>query len=451
MSPPEPRAERLKRETRATFLLALPLVLGQASSVAMNVIDTWLAGRHGAETLAAVAVGSQLWSVVILLLIGVLMAVPPFVSQLNGANRRREVGAVFRQALWLALAMGLGLMLLVRQAHWLLAAFGTAPEVVPGAMAFLHGVSWGAPALALFFCSRYLSEGVALTLPTMVFGIGGLLLLAPLGWLLMNGGLGLAPRGAGGLGLATALVLWTQALGFLAWLALSKRYADLGLFARFDPPRPRRIGELLAVGVPMGVSVFMEGSLFIATGLLISSMGQVAMAAHQIALVMASFFFMIPLGVAMATTVRVGHAVGAGDPSAVRWAGAAGYAIVLGTQTASAAVMVLGGGLLAAVFTDDPAVIALATTLLLFGAAFQYVDGIQALSAGALRGLKDTTVPMAITLAAYWGLGMPLGYVLGKALGYGPQGMWAGLILGLSAAAVMLTWRFRRQAYASFT
>lgn len=446
MTTHESRPARLRREVRATFLLSLPLVLGQLSQVGMNVVDTLLAGWHGPLTQAEVALGTQVWSLVIVTVIGVLMAVPPFVSQLNGAGRRAEVGALFRQAVWLALVLGVALLLLVRQADWLLGAVGVADEVRPGAVSFLRAVSWGAPALALFFCFRYLSDGIAWTVPTMLFGFGGLLGLVPLGYAFMFGALGLPEMGAAGLGYATALVLWGQAVGFLLYLRFSPRYTDLGLFDRLDPPRWAPIGGLLWVGVPMGVSVFMEGSLFVATGLLIGTLGATQVAAHQIALVMASTFFMIPLGVAMATTVRVGHAVGAGDAPAVRWAAGAGYAIAGLTQTASALLMVLGGGLIAALFTRDPTVAALATTLLLYAAAFQYVDGVQALSAGALRGLKDTRVPMVITAFSYWGLGMPLGWTLGIHLGWGPQGLWAGLILGLSAAAILLTLRFRRLA-----
>jgi MATE family multidrug resistance protein len=190
----------------------------------------------------------------------------------------------------------------------------------------------------------------------------------------------------------------------------------------------------------------MEGSLFVATALLIGTLGMVQIASHQLAILFASLFFMVPLGVAMATTVRVGHAVGAGDPSAVRWSAAAGYSLAMLAQTLSAIVLVFGGVYLAALFTQDPAVIALAALLMGYAAVFQYPDGLQAMSAGALRGLKDTRVPMFITVFAYWGLGLPLGYWLGLVKGQGAPGLWTGLILGLSVAACLLGWRFWRLA-----
>lgn len=435
---------RLRRETRATFVLALPLVLGQLSSVGMNVVDTLLAGQHSAQALAGVAVGSAVWSLVILVLIGVLMAVPPSVSQLSGAGRRERIGPLFRQASWLAVALGLGLFVLVRFSAPLLDAFGIDPEVRPGAEAFLDGISWGAPALALYFCFRYLSEGVALTRPTMVFGLAGLLVLAPLGYLLMFGGAGIPPLGPYGLGLATTLVLWLQALGFGLHLRFGRGYRELGLFGRWEPPDPGQIAELLRIGLPMGVAIFMEGSLFVATALLIGTLGTVAVAAHQIAINVASVCFMVPLGIAMATTVRVGYAAGARDADGVRWAAGAGYALTALTQVASALLLVIGGSLIASAYTGDAAVAALAVQLLLLAAVFQLSDGLQAASGGALRGLKDTRVPMLITTLAYWGLGMPLGWWLGLARGGGAPGMWVGLIAGLSAAALLLTWRFAR-------
>jgi MATE family multidrug resistance protein len=416
----------------------------------MTFIDTILAGRHGATTLAAVAVGAAVWSVVILVLIGVLMAVPPSVSQLDGGGRRGEIGHLFRQALWLAVVLGVALFGLVSLSGPLLAAMGIAEDVRPGAEAFLMAIRWGAPALALYFVARYLSEGVAWTMPTMVAGLGGVVALLPLGWTFMFGGdvggFVVPAMGAAGLGYATALVLWAQAVGLMLYLWLSPRFADLGLFSRFEIPHPTQMGALLRLGLPIGVAVFMEGSLFVATALLIGRMGTTAVAAHQVAINVASLAFMVPLGVAMATTVRIGQAAGRGDAAGVRAAGRAGYVIVLATQLVTAGIMLGFGGPIAGLYTDDAAVASLAATLLLFAAAFQFPDGIQALSAGALRGLKDTTWPMAITALAYWGFGMPMGAWLAMeaGLGFGPQGMWCGLIAGLSMAAALLGWRFHQ-------
>ena len=194
----------------------------------------------------------------------------------------------------------------------------------------------------------------------------------------------------------------------------------------------------------MGIAILMEGGLFVATALLIGQLGVVAVAAHQIALNVASASFMIPLGVALATTVRVGNAVGAGDVSGIRWAMKAGLLLVLITQTFSALLLIFGGNLISHRYTDDAAIASLAATLMVYAAIFQFPDGIQALSGGALRGLKDTKIPAVITIFAYWAVGLSAGLVLAKVFGLGVQGYWLGLTAGLSVAAVLLFLRFQR-------
>ena len=447
MSPTENRIARGVREMWVSFVLAWPLALGQLATMLMSVVDSILAGRHGLTTLAAVTVGTSIWTVALLLCVGVLMAIPPSVSQLNGAGRRAEIGALWRQSAWIALVMGVVLGVLVWHSPQLLELIGIVAEVRPEATAFLRAIAFGAPAMALYFCFRYLSEGLAWTPPTLVFGMAGLVLLVPLGYALMFGAGPLPELGAAGLGYATALVLWSQAIGFLLYLRVSPRFADLRLFACMDAPQWPAIRGLLALGLPMGVSIFMEGSLFVATALLIGRLGAVDVAAHQIALNVASVCFMLPLGIAMATTVRVGHAAGAGDASGVRWAAGAGFVLGGVTQTLAALVLIFAGSWIAGFYTSDAAVVALSVLLMRYAAVFQLPDGVQVLAAGALRGLKDTRVPMLITIFAYWCVGLPLGAWFGLHLGGRAPGLWIGLILGLSVAALLLALRLWRQCW----
>jgi MATE family multidrug resistance protein len=445
MSHSERRIARLLREMRVSLVLALPLALGQLAAMLMNVVDSLLAGRHGLRTLAAVTVGSSIWTVALLACVGLMLALPPSVAQLNGAARREAIAPLWRQAAWIALGMGLLLGIGVWCSPLLLDAIGIVAEVRPQATGFLHAIAWGAPAMALYFCFRYLSEGLAWTPPTMVAGLAGLAVLAPLGYALMFGAGPVPELGAAGLGYATAIVLWLQAAGFLLYLRGAPRFADLGLFARFEPPHWPTIRGLLALGLPMGVSIFMEGSLFVATALLIGRIGAVDVAAHQVALNIASVCFMLPLGIAMATTVRVGHAAGADDRGAARYAIAAGFALAAATQAAAAALLVFGGPWIAGLYTQDATVAALAVLLMRYAAVFQLPDGVQVLASGALRGLKDTRVPMLVTILAYWGVGLPLGAWFGLHLGGRAPGLWIGLILGLSVAAVLLATRLRAQ------
>ena len=451
MSAPTTQPARFRDEVRSSAKLAAPLVVGHVSTGLIGFVDAVLAGHHGTTTLAAVSVGTALFWLPMMIPMGTLMALPPSVSQLDGAGRRAEIGPLFRQALWLSVMLGLVLFAFLSAATHALEPMGIAAEIRPGAAAFLHGIRWGVPALTLYYCMRYLSDGMHWTLPTMVLGFGGLLLLLPLGYVLTFGLFGLPELGAGGLGIASAIMLWVQMLAFVAYLARSQRFAPLALFERFftrsNRPRWAPIRGLLATGLPIGVTVMMEGGLFIVTALLIGRLGEVPAGAHQIAINVASLCFMIPFGLAEATTVRVGHAVGSGRGAhGVRRAAFAGGVLVLGTQLLGGSILLFGHDHIVALYTRDAVVATLASSLLLYAAAFQFPDGIQVLSAGALRGLKDTRVPMLLAACAYWGIGMPLGAGLGLGLGWGPKGMWIGLIAGLTFAAILLGTRFLRSS-----
>ncbi len=447
MNPFRPERARLLHEMRATVRLALPLMLAQLAAIGNSVIDTVLAGHVSAHVLGAVAVGTNIWSLVIVSGIGMMMAVPPSVAQLDGAGRRHEVGAVFRQALWLAVGMGALLWFAVRHTEPLIELIGVTPSLRHDVQRFLLAISWGAPALTCYFALRGLSEGLSLTRPSMYFSAGGLLLLLPLGYVLMFGKLGIPPQGAHGCGLATAIVLWLELLAFGTYVRFRRNYHGLGLFDHFEWPNLRRIGQLAHIGLPMAVTLLAEAGLFVATSLIISTLGVSVVASHQVAINIASFFFMIPLGLAMAITVRVGNAVGRGDERGVRYAGFCGIGLTLVTQVVSAGLMLGLPHVIAGLYTRDPRVIALAAQLIVLAGLFQFSDGIQVAANGALRGLKDTRVPMAITLFAYWIIGMPVGWWLAFHHGMGARGMWVGLIAGLTVAALMLFTRFWRSAW----
>jgi len=442
-----PAPPNFRHEIRKTAILAAPLALGHLSAGLIGFVNNIIAGHHSTNTLAGVAVGTAVFWLPVTIPMGVLMALPPSVSQLDGAGRQNEIGPLFQQALWLALFLGVALMGLQTLSVLALEPMGIAAEVRPAAEAFLRGIRWGIPGLSLYFALRYLSEGMHWTWPTMAFGFGGLLMLLPLGYVFTFGRLGLPELGAAGLGHASSIMMWAQSLGFALYLSRARRFAGLGLFAHLGWPRWAAIADLLRVGLPIGITVAMEVGLFVAASLLIGRIGELEVAAHQIAINIAGLCFMIPFGLSEATTVRVGHAVGRGlGTHGVRQAAFASLALVLVTQTLSASILLLGHDIVVRLYTTDMAVAALASSLLLYAAAFQFPDGVQALAAGALRGLKDTRVPMFLVTLAYWGIGMPLGAGLILKSGWGPSGMWAGMIAGLSAAAVFLSLRFARSS-----
>jgi len=418
--------------------LAMPLVVGQLLAMLMNVIDTVLGGHHGAHTLAVIAVGSAVWSLVLICCLGLLFAIPPNVAQRDGAGQRGELAALFSQALWIAWAIGLVLLVALRSAGALLEAMQVDVSLRADTAAFLRAASWGAPALASFFALRFFCEGLGYARATLYFSLLGVLVLLPLGYALIFGRFGFVEYGAVGAGMALAVTVWLQAIAMAAFVLRHPRFADLHLLRGFTRPRWRPIRELLGLGLPIAFMILMEGSLFVIAALLIGSLGANAVASHQIAINVASVTFMVPLGIGMATTVRVGHAVGAGDVARARSAAAAGLLLALAAQLLSATSLVLFSAPIAALYTSDLAVAGLAAQLMLLAAVFQFSDGLQVVAASALRGLKDARVPALLTAIAYWGIGMTLGWYCTFRLGRGAPGMWLGLVAGLTAAATLL-------------
>jgi len=442
-----PDRARVAHEVGATVRLALPLIAAQLAAVGPNFVDAVLAGHLSAHVQAAVTTAVSIWALALVSGLGMMMAVPPSIAQLDGAGRRHEAGAVFVQAMWLAWGMGIVLWFLVRHATPLLGWIGVVPTLREDVTHFLHAISWAAPAMTSYFAIRGLSEGLSMTRPSMYFSFGGLLVLAPLGYVLMYGKLGLPALGSLGSGIATAAVLWLEMLAFLWFVIKHPAYADAHLRAGLAWPKPKMILELLKIGGPMAITLLAEGGLFVAVALAIATLGETVVASHQVALSVATIAFMVPLGLSMAITVRVGNAVGRGDAKGVRYAGLSGVGLALCVQTVSSTVMLTLPHVLARFYTNDAAVVALAAQLMVLAGLFQFSDGIQVTSNGALRGLKDTRVPMVITLFAYWGVGMPVGWWLAFRHGMGARGMWMGLIAGLTMAAILLFTRFCRNAF----
>ncbi len=434
--------QRFADEARATIRLGTPLIIGQLSAVGMGFVDTLFAGRLSALDLAAVAIGSVVWSSLNLFIIGTMLAIPAFISQYDGAGEQDKMAPFTRQAAWLGLLLATVVFFLVRNAEPILTALKVEAEVIPPAVAYLKAVSWGAPFWAMFLVLRFLSEGLGRTKPTMYFGLFALLLNIPADYILMYGKFGLPALGAEGCGAATALVLAVQALLMLTYVARHRAYRFLGLFSTWEWPRSDKLWELVTVGIPIGAMIFVESSLFLAASLLMGRLGTFELAGHQVALNFAALMFMIPLGLSMAITVRVGNAVGRRDLAEARFRGWSGIVLALTTQIASALIIFLFPRQIAAIYTSDPQVSAVAVSLLFFAAIFQLSDGLQAAAAGVLRGLKDTKWPMIMVIVAYWLVGLPLSYGLGIAGGYRGPGIWVGLLGGLTVAALALIGRF---------
>jgi MATE family multidrug resistance protein len=437
-------------EVRALVPLAIPLVFGQLFGIGTDVVISIFAGHLGAAVLAAVAVGSGVWIVVFMGVVGLMMSLQPAVSALDGADRRQEVGHLLAQGLTLGFGAGvLAALLLALGAPAFAHASGLPPRVLPGVVGFLRAAAWSMPALGLLAACRGVSEGLSMTRPTMICGAIGFVALLPVAYILVDGAdlplLGvLRGQGAQGAGLAITLIFWVQATAYLGWIRLSGRYpAGAWLIAAWRPDG-RVLGRLLGVGTPIAASIMLEICMFSAGTVMAGHLGTVAVAGHQVALITISVFFMVPLGLSMAVTVRVGRAVGRGDRAGIRRAGLAGFAVMLASQCVSSALMLFASTAIAGIFTHAAPVIALASALLSLAALFQFADGTQVIAMASLRGLQDTRVPLVLAMLAYWLLGVPLAAFLTFGCGLGVRGIWLGLMAGITAAAVMLTTRFLR-------
>lgn len=439
-----PDDQGIRHDVVRTLVLAGPLVVGQLTSFGMSFVDTVMAGRIGTVDLGAIAVGSSVWAAGFLFALGVLMAVSATVSQLDGAGRNHQVGEFVRQSLWLALGLGIFVFFAIRSTGGLMRWIDVDAQVAAVALDYLDAISWGTPALCLMMALRFFCEGTGYTRPTMYVGVVGIVCNIPLNYVFMFGNLGVPSMGAVGAGWATAIVFWLQLFALALWIALRPRFATYALYRRFSRPSALEIGALLKLGLPIGIMVFLESGMFVGSALLIGSLGALPVAAHQVAMNYAGLMFMVPVGLAGAITVRVGNAKGRNDPEGARRAGLVGVAIAASFALVSAAFMLTVPEWIVGMYTSETDVAGLAVSLLLFAAIFQFADGVQAAAAGALRGLKDTRVPMIYSIIAYWLIGISLGYVLTFRLDYGINGMWIGIITGLSVAAVLLGSRFLR-------
>jgi MATE family multidrug resistance protein len=440
------KGRNISAEIRRTMHLATPVMIGQLAVFSMSFVDTVMAGRLPEKeiALAALGIGGAVWSSMLMMVLGTLMVVQPSVAQLDGARMKSEAASQTRQALWIALALGVPFWFVCYFSEPLLTWFMIDPLIVPQAVGYLRAVSWGAPGLSLVFLLRFFSEGTGNTKPTMFYGVAGALLNIPLNYVMMFGKLGFPALGTVGCGYATSIVIWAQFLLLVLYIGTHRHYAPFALISRFEKPDWRKIWDLLKIGIPIAIAIFVEGSLFVGAALLIGRLGPLAAAAHLIAINFSALMFMIPVGLSSAISIRVGNAIGRKDARGARFAGVIGILIILGFQTISAGAMFLFPGTIVGIYTDDPVVTPLAVSLLFYAAIFQYPDGLQIVSAGALRGYKDTRMPMVYMVISFWIVGMTLGYNLTFGREMGPAGMWIGMFAGLTVAAALMLMRFNR-------
>ncbi|BCH20703.1 MATE family efflux transporter [Mesorhizobium sp. L-8-3] len=439
-------------EVRATLVLAWPMVLTNLAQTAMTATDVLVMGRLGAEALAAGALGSNLYFGPMIFGLGLMLATSPMIATELGRRRHsvRDVRRTVRQGLWIALCVTVPIWLLLWQTETILTAMGQEPALAAMAGTYVHWLQWGLlPYYGYIVLRSFIS---ALQRPgwALVVAFGAVVFNALGNWVLVFGNLGAPAMGIAGSGLATALANLLMFAGLTAVVLCDRRFRRYRLFGRFWRTDWPRFRGLFRLGLPIAGILAFEVMVFNAAALLMGLIDAASLAAHAIAIQIASISFMVPLGLNQAVTVRVGLAYGAQDRAGVNRAGWTAYGMGVGFMMLTALVMLAWPQSLIGAFIDthDPAnatVVALAVSFLVFAALFQVADGAQAVAAGMLRGLHDTTVPMLYAAAGFWGVGMPLGAMLAFHYGMRGVGIWIGLSVGLIVVAVLLLLRWLRR------
>nr|WP_281423912.1 MATE family efflux transporter [Oceanobacter mangrovi] len=436
----------------------LPILATQLAQIGMGTIDTLMSGHVSTRDLAAVAVGTSVWLPVWLFLAGILVAVSPLAANLNAAinkpSGQRSGASALPDLLATTLFVGLIAGILAGILLWLGASFVNwlidDPVTARISADYLLAIALGFPAVGVFLAYRYYAE--ALNQPIHVTGVMliGLLANIPLNAVFVYGWFGLPEMGGVGCGIASSLVFVGMAFAMARNTRKHRIPAHYALVKRCLQPDFAQVRKLLRIGVPIGLAIFFEVSLFTTVALFLTDLGPVVVAGHQVAINVSSLTFMVPLSLGMSLTVRVGHYLGSDDPQSAKQASWLGVRLNLALAVVNALLITFLATPIATLYSPDHQVVQLAASLLLYAAVFQLSDATQVAAAGALRAYHDTFVVMLITFIAYWPLGMGSGYLLAfhgiTALDIpaaGAQGFWTGLIIGLSCAAIALTIRLR--------
>ena len=449
IQPPPPR--RWGEELRASLVLGWPLVLANLAQAALTATDVMLMGRLGADALAAGALATALYHGLMIFCMGLVSATLPLVSSALGRRKRplREVRLTIHHGLWMALLACLPAWALLWQTESILIAMGQSPSASAQAASFMHTLQWALLPYLGYLVLRSLLAALHLQRWTLLVAGLAIGVNALLAWSLMFGRLGLPAMGLPGAGLASTLssVFMVVGLAAVVWLhPLLKPYRLLRADGRLDSPR---LMAMCRLGLPIALTFTFETTIFYAAVMMMGRIGPAELAAHAVAIQIASLSFMVPMSFGQVATIRVAMAQGAGRHADILRAGWSAFVLGVGFMAGMAVVMLVAPLWLVGAFMDvdlpaNTAVVTLTVHFLALAALFQVVDGAQAVAAGMLRGLHDTRVPMLMAALGYWVFGAPLSAWFAFGLGWGGAGVWLGLLTGLSAAAVLLTWRWWR-------
>ena len=445
--PPAPRAS-VGGQTRALLSLGLPLVASHVAQMLIGVTDTLMLGWYDVTDLAALSVSGPIFFIIFIFGSGFAWAVTPMVASALSQDDERQVRRVTRMGLWLSILFGLLVVPFFFFAEPIFIAIGQEPDVARQAGLYMPWLGIGIiPALLVQVLKSYLSA-LELTRAILLAVIGAAILNAGVNYLLIFGNLGAPELGITGAGIASLVSHMTSLVALCVYAVLKR--PDHSLFRNLHRPDPEILRTVFALGLPIGLTLLAEVGLFAASSVMMGWLGKVPLAAHGIALQIASLTFMIPLGLSQAVTVRVGRAWGRNDAGELRAAALAGMLLAGIAVVATIAAFLIIPEILIGIFVDPddperPRIIATGVALLAMAALFQLVDFGQVMGLGMLRGVHDTRVPMIMAIISYWLIGLPVSYVMGFTLGWGGVGVWLGLSVGLAAACIGMQYRFWRR------
>ncbi|WP_245425406.1 MATE family efflux transporter [Phyllobacterium brassicacearum] len=439
-------------EIVAMLSLSWPMILTNLAQTAMTATDVMMMGWVGASTLAAGALGTNFYYLLMIFGLGLMLATSPMMARELGRNRFavREIRRTVRQGLWVAVAVSIPIWLVLWNTESILVAMGQDAGLAGQAGNYMRALQWAVLPFYGYIVLR--SFIAALERPgwALVIAIVSVAFNALANWVLIFGHFGFPKLGIVGSGIATTLSSMMMFAGLVVVISMDPKFRRYRLFGRFWRADWPRFADLLRLGLPIAAILSFEVTIFNAAAFLMGLIGADSLAAHAIAIQIASIAFMVPMGFGQAATVRIGRAYGAQDRDGIKRAGWVAFAAGTGFMVLTALLMLLAPHQLISAFIDinDPAnadVISLAVTFLAFAALFQIFDGGQAVASGMLRGLHDTTIPMIYAAIAYWGIGLPLSVGFGFWLDMQGAGIWVGLLCGLAAAAVLLISRWLRR------
>lgn len=432
----------IKKEVLSTLSLAYPVMISQLGIIMMGVVDSIMVGRLGPVPLAAASLGNSLVFLILIIGLGSSTVLSPLIAILIGGKRYPEAGVYFRQSLIVNVALAIIMIVIILFGAKFIRYLNQPPDVIEYAIIYMSIVALSALPLMIYQTYKHFIEGLSIMKPAMIIAILANIINIFANWILIFGKLSFPKLGLAGAAWATFASRVFMMIVIMIYVMRNQKFKQFDVTFHFKGINIPLIKKIVSLGLPSGFQSFFEVGAFSFAVVMIGWIGANELAAHQIAINLASISFMVVLGISQASSIRVGNAMGEKQIASVRRAGFTGIFLGASMMFCAGVTFIVLNKFLPTLYIDDKAVIEIASRLIIIAALFQLSDGTQAVGIGILRGLTDIKGPTIITFLAYWVISLPIAYLLGFTFGLGVEGIWVGLLIGLTASAVMLTFRF---------